>query len=344
MMKKTTVVILNYNGEKHLSTFLPTVIKNSPQAVIVVADNGSTDESLTYLNTLGDAIQIIVLDKNYGFAEGYNQALKHCLSDYYILLNSDVLVTEGWLSPLIAQLESGEHIAACQPKILSYKNKDKFEHAGASGGFMDIWRYPFCRGRVFYEAETDNNQYDDVREVFWASGACMAIKAPLFKNFGGFDSEYFAHMEEIDLCWRMKRAGYSIFATPTSVVYHVGGGTLDYYSPFKSYLNFRNSLMTIFKNESWWRLSWFFLFRLILDGVAGGMYLLKGEFRLLYTIIEAHFGFYKRIFSVLEKRRLYNQLIQQHRIGQENKVGFINKSIIFHYFLKKNRTFNNITS
>jgi GT2 family glycosyltransferase len=341
-MKKTAVVILNYNGKKHLETFLPNVIRCSEGAEIVVADNGSTDDSLAYLKTFGEAIEIIVLDKNYGFAEGYNQALKNYCSDYYILLNSDIEVNEGWISPLVKMLESDEKIAACQPKILSYKDKTKFEHAGAGGGWMDFFAYPFCRGRVFYETENDLGQYDDESEIFWASGAAMCIKAKLFHGLGGFDGDYFAHMEEIDLCWRAKKAGFRIMVAPSSVVYHVGGGTLDYLSTFKSFLNFRNSLMTILKNESALKLVWFLPFRMILDGFAAGMYLIKGEFRFIWTILRAHFAFYFSFFSTLKKRRINHQLIENQRIAPENKVGILNKSIVWNYFFKKKKTFRDI--
>ncbi len=339
MDKKIGVVILNYNGKKHLETFLPSVISNSEGAEIVVADNGSTDDSLAYLETFGDAIKTMVLDKNYGFSEGYNQALKHYCADYYVLLNSDIEVTKGWLLPMYEALEKDPTIAACQPKILAYKDKTKFEHAGAAGGWMDTLAYPFCRGRVFYETETDLGQYDSEAEIFWASGAALFIRATLFHGIGGFDPDYFAHMEEIDLCWRLKRAGFKIKAIPSSVVYHIGGGTLDYLSTRKSYLNFRNSMMTIFKNEPISKLLWFFPLRLILDGIAGGMYLLKGEFRFIPTIIAAHFAFYGTIFKTIKKRKLFSQYIENQRIAPFNKKAIYKGSIVWAYFVKKKKTF-----
>ncbi len=339
---KTGIVILNYNGRKHLETFLPNVIANSAGAEIVVADNGSTDDSLAYLRSFGSQIETIVLDKNYGFAEGYNQALKDYCTDYYILLNSDIEVSENWITPLIAALNNDETVAACQPKILSYKDKTKFEHAGAAGGWIDSLGYPFCRGRIFYDTETDTGQYDSEEEIFWASGAALCIRAKLFHGLGGFDGDYFAHMEEIDLCWRLKRAGFKIKVAPQSVVYHVGGGTLDYLSTFKSYLNFRNSLFTYLKNMPVGKLLWFIPLRLVLDGVAAGMYLLKGEFRFIPTILKAHFAVYGDFLKTIEKRKKYNQLIENQRIAPENKNAILKKSLLIEYFLKKKKKWSEI--
>ncbi len=341
---KIGVVILNYNGEKHLKTFLPKVIANSPEAEIVVADNGSTDGSLAYLSKFGSQIKIIKLDKNYGFAEGYNQALKRYTSKYYILLNSDIEVSKNWIMPLVLELEKDKTVAACQPKILSHQNINRFEHAGAAGGWMDYLGYPFCRGRVFFQTEEDQAQYNNTEEIFWASGAALCIRAELFHNIGGFDGDYFAHMEEIDLCWRLKRAGFKIKAVGNSVIYHVGGGTLDYQSTFKSYLNFRNSLFTYLKNEPSSKLWWFIPLRMMLDGLAAMMYILKGEFRFIPTILKAHFSFYTNIFYTLKKRKKYNELIENQRIAPFNETGILKKSIVWAYFLQKKKTFQEITT
>lgn len=337
------IVILNYNGKKYLAQFLPSVLASEyPNFSIIVADNHSTDDSIDFLKAHYPTIQTVVLEKNYGFAEGYNQALKQIDADYYILLNSDIEVTADWISPLIKCITTTPNVAAVQPKILSYKDKLLFEHAGAAGGFMDKFAYPFCRGRIFTSVEKDERQYDNATEIFWASGAALCINATLFHKIGGFDGDYFAHMEEIDLCWRLKRAGYSIWVVPQSVVYHVGGGTLDYDSPFKVFLNFRNSLFTILKNESWAKLSWFFVFRLILDGVAGLSYLSKKQFNLTYQILKAHFACYAVFLKILSKRKKYNQRIADCSIGNPNSNGQINQSIVYQFFIKKKTTYTAI--
>lgn len=338
-----SIVILNYNGKKHLTQFLPSVIKNlTANSELIIADNASTDDSIAFLREHYPSLQIILLDKNYGFAEGYNQALKQIKSDIYILLNSDVAVTEGWIENLTSPFQFDNTIAAIQPKILSFNKKQLFEHAGAAGGWMDSLAYPFCKGRIFNDVEEDKGQYDKQSEIFWASGAAMCIKADLFHQIGGFDGDYFAHMEEIDLCWRLKRAGFKIIAAPQSVVYHLGGGTLDYASPFKVFLNFRNSLSTIVKNSPSYKLVWFIFFRLCLDGIAGIFYLSKRNYNLTWTIIKAHFAFYAIFFKVLAKRKKYNQLIEQCKIGDSNNAGVFNQSIVYQYFIKKKKTFTDL--
>ena len=247
-MIKTAVVILNWNGRQHLEQFLPSVVKHTPaSAQIIVADNGSTDDSVAFLREHYPTINIISLPKNYGFAEGYNRALEQVDSDYFVLLNSDVEVTAGWLEPLVATLTNDSSVAAVAPKLRSYGYRDQFEYAGASGGFIDFLGYPFCRGRILSTVEQDRGQYDSPREVFWASGAAFCCRADLFRILGGFDADFFAHMEEIDLCWRMQLAGYRIVVEPRSVVYHLGGGTLPNESPQKLYLNYRNNLSMLFK-------------------------------------------------------------------------------------------------
>lgn len=337
------IVILNYNGKKHLAQFLPSVIKNlTANSELIIADNASTDDSVDFLQKHYPSLKTIQLEKNFGFAEGYNQALKQVKSDIYILLNSDVEVNEGWIEKLITPFQEDKYIAAIQPKILSFNNKHLFEHAGAAGGWMDSLAYPFCKGRIFNEVEEDKGQYDEQSEIFWASGAAMCIKADLFHQIGGFDGDYFAHMEEIDLCWRLKRAGYKIMVAPQSVVYHLGGGTLDYASPFKVFLNFRNSLSTILKNSSTTKLLWFIFFRLCLDGIAGIFYLSKKQYQLTWQIIRAHFAFYGSFFQTLSKRKKYNQLIEKCKIVEENKTATLNKSIVYQYFIKKKKTFTEL--
>jgi hypothetical protein len=287
-------------------------------------------------------LELIQLSQNFGFAEGYNQALKSMKSDYYVLLNSDIEVKNDWIEPLVNLLESDKTIGAAQPKILSFHNKTKFEHAGGAGGFMDIFAYPFCRGRLFNDVETDEGQYDNSTEIFWASGAAMFVRAETYHQLEGLDGSYFAHMEEIDLCWRLKRAGFKVMVEPKSVVYHVGGGTLDYDSPFKVFLNFRNSLYTIVKNEPFVKLIWFFIVRLLLDGLAGILFLSKKQYNLTYQIIKAHFTFYGQFFKVLKRRKHYNQLIKKYSIGGATQGGKYPQSIVFQYFIKKKKTFSQL--
>ena len=247
---KAAVVILNWNGRKFLQQFLPFVLRYSGDAEIIVADNASSDDSRDLLSREFPAVRQILNDKNLGFAGGYNEALKKVEADYFILLNSDVEVTPGWIKPVIEMMENDRTIAACQPKLLSYAQREFFEYAGAAGGFIDAYGYPFCRGRIFNSIEKDTGQYNDARRVFWASGACMFVRASAFKEVNGFDETFFAHMEEIDLCWRLQKAGGSIWYNPQSAVYHVGGGTLHKSNPHKTYLNFRNNLLMLYKNLS----------------------------------------------------------------------------------------------
>jgi GT2 family glycosyltransferase len=340
-MPTVAVVILNYNGRAYLEQFLPSVLASSyGNMSVIIADNASSDDSIAFLQDHYPSLRIVSLSQNHGFAEGYNQALKQIQSDYYILLNSDIEIKNDWISPLIDVLEKDKTVAAVQPKILSYKDKTKFEHAGAAGGWIDTFAYPFCRGRIFNDTETDEGQYDNQAEIFWASGAALCIRGELFHQIGGFDGDYFAHMEEIDLCWRLKRAGYKIMVEPKSVVYHVGGGTLDYASPFKVFLNFRNSLYTIVKNEPWSKLVWFFVVRLLLDGLSGILYLSKGQFQLTWQILRAHFVFYGNIPKTIAKRKSYNEKIAQCRIAPENKAAIHSQSIVFQYFIQKKKRFD----
>lgn len=345
-MPMTAVVILNYNGKKYLQQFLPVVQKHTPEAKIIVADNGSTDDSVAFLEQFYPEVRLIISKINHGFAGGYNEALKHLAAEdwkYYVLLNSDVEVTDHWLSPLLELMENEDTIAACQPKVRSHLQKNQFEYAGGSGGWLDSLGYPFCRGRIFAITEADEGQYNDVQEIFWATGAAMMIRAKLFHESGGFDADYFAHLEEIDLCWRLKRAGYKIMVQPDAVVYHVGGGTLAYNTPYKTYLNFRNSLYTLVKNEPTGRLLWLLPLRLILDGLAGILFIFEGKMQHLRAIVNAHWTFFPNFGKVLQKRQDILHRINQIRIG-ESRVweGRLNGSIVFRYYLLKKRKFRDL--
>lgn len=332
-MEEIAIVILNFNGKSYLEKFLPSVIKHSPNSEIYVADNNSTDDSIHFLQNYYPEIKLIVNKINGGFAKGYNDALKQIKSKYYLLLNSDIEVTANWLLPLYNTISS-EKIAACQPKILAYHDRTKFEHAGACGGFLDINYYPFCRGRILEQTEVDSNQYDYKQEIFWASGACILIKSDLFHKLEGFDEDFFAHMEEIDLCWRLKKLGYQIYVNPESVVYHVGGGTLNYMSPFKTYLNFRNSLFMILKNHQGF---YFFkiIKRLILDGLAGILFIGQGQIKHMFSVVKAHFSFYKYFFKMLKKRKKINK---QSSIF--NNKGLYQGNILWAKYVKKINSFN----
>lgn len=341
--KNVAIVILNYNGVHHLERFLPDVVKNSPTSVrIIVADNASTDHSLQFLEKNYPQLERIVLSKNYGFAEGYNQALKQIVADFYVLLNSDVAPDKDWLPPLIGWLYQNNSHAAVQPKIKAAEERDKFEFAGGSGGFMDKWCYPFCRGRIFFDTEIDEGQYDDTREIFWASGAAMAIRADLYHTFNGLDGSYFAHMEEIDLCWRMKRAGFKIGVVPDSTVYHLGGGTLPQESPRKVFLNFRNSLKTIVKNEPISKLWWFLPFRLVLDGLAASFYIKQGRWSFFASVFKAHIAFYTSLPAIIKSRQSSNALVKANRIGPESKIGRYRGAIILDFFLLKKSAFSQL--
>lgn len=341
---EVAVVILNYNGRSYLEKFLSSVLNSSYQNLTVyVADNGSQDQSLQWLAENAPEIRRIDLKKNYGFADGYNRALRQIDSDYYILLNSDLEVQSGWIEPIIELLEKDPETAACQPKILSYSNKEAFEYAGASGGWIDYLGYPFCRGRVFDFTENDEGQYNDRQEIFWASGAALFIRADLFHEIGGFDPDYFAHAEEIDLCWRLKRAGYKIQVVPESVVFHLGGGTLSYQAPNKAYLNFRNTLYTIWKNENNSKLWWLIPTRLLLDGVAGGLFLVQGKFAHIKAIIRAHWTFIPQIGQLMQKRRHYTQLVEKVSNGlPPNEEGRYGGSIIWQYYAMGKKRFKAI--
>jgi riboflavin kinase/FMN adenylyltransferase len=343
-LPSVAVVILNYNGVDFLKKFLPSVLKSEYKNLSIhMADNGSSDTSIALLKTTFPGVEIIDLEDNHGFAQGYNLALDQVDADYLVLLNSDVEVTQNWITPIIELMERDKTIGACQPKIKSYHNKEYFEYAGASGGWIDRLGYPFCRGRIFDKLEKDQGQYNTTSEIFWASGAAFFVRGKLFKALGGFDPDYFAHAEEIDLCWRIKRAGFKVMVKPRSVVYHVGGGTLDYQNPRKTYLNFRNTLFTILKNEPKRKLFWLIPTRLILDGIAGGLFLVQGKFSHIKSILQAHLSFYQSFYSMVEKRKMYNEKIQKISISNTpNKVGTYQGSMVWQYYIRKVKFFKNL--
>ena len=330
-MKKVAVVILNWNGKDFLEKFLPSVTKfNNDFTDIIVADNASTDDSINFIKNNYPTIKLIINDKNYGFAKGYNEALKHVDSEYAVLLNSDVEVTQNWIEPIIELMDADKTIAACQPKIRDYNNPKYFEYAGAAGGFIDYLGYPFCRGRIFNHLEEDKGQYDDVKEIFWATGACMFVRMEYYNKVGGLDNFFFAHMEEIDLCWRFKNLGYKIMYIPNSTVYHVGGGTLNKIKPQKTFLNYRNNLFLLHKNLSPKIRNWILLQRLVLDGVAGIKLLLEGKPKHTLAIIKAHFAFYKNIKQNKNKRQ---------NVSNPNLTGIFNKSVLVKSFVEKKHTY-----
>ena len=331
---------MNFNGKNWLEKFIPTFITHSEKdAGIYVIDNGSSDDSLLYLNNNFPSIKTIQLEKNLGFAGGYNEGLKKINAEFFIIVNSDIEVTKNWIPPLIKVLKNNTNISAVQPKIKSYNNKDYFEYAGAAGGFIDALAYPFCRGRVFDYAELDKKQYDTYSEIFWSSGACMAIKSKDFKDVGGFDKDFFAHMEEIDLCWRLKNLGKNIFYTSESTVYHFGGGTLKYNSPKKTYLNYRNNLWMIHKNyKGEIPLILFVLIRILLDQISGFKLVLSGDLKGYFSIIKAHFSYIISIGKMNVKRKQFS------KINFHELEGYSRKSTIWNYFFLKRKTFSEITN
>ena len=303
-MISTAVVILNWNGRQHLEQFLPSVVEHTPRTVrIIVADNGSTDDSVEFVQSIYPDIEIIRLEHNYGFAKGYNLALERVDAEYFILLNSDVEVTQGWVEPLVATITNNQRVGAVAPKLRSYGRREMFEYAGAAGGYIDVLGYPFCRGRILSEVERDEGQYDDKREVFWASGAAFCCRADLFRLLGGFDADFFAHMEEIDLCWRMQLAGYQVMVEPRSVVYHLGGGTLPNNSPRKLYLNYRNNLMMLFKCAPTWQRCLVAVARPVADALSAVVYLVKGQRELARAVWQAYKEFFLSHKTLGKKRK-----------------------------------------
>jgi len=335
-MLKVAVVILNWNGRKFLEDFLPSVLKNIPvYAEIIIADNDSTDDSLSFLQQNYPQIRIVQNLENGGYAKGYNEALEKIEAEYYILLNSDIEVSEKWIEPIIEFMDLNSKVAACQPKILSFHQRTHFEYAGAGGGFIDKYGYPFCRGRIFQEIEKDEGQYNDIKEVFWASGACMFVRSSVFHELEGLDNDFFAHMEEIDFCWRAKNNGYKIYYHPKSIVYHVGGGTLPKGNPRKTYLNFRNNFYLLYKNVESNKLAIVFAWRLLLDGVAGIKFLLDGSLMDAIAVIKAHFHFYAALGNLQRKRKK----LAQKPVGQVYQ-----RNIVFEHFVKKIKYFNLLNS
>ena len=305
---KTALVILNWNGKNWLEKFLPNILNLSKNVNVFLVDNASTDDSVSFVEEYYNTVTIISNKINGGFAKGYNDSLRHINAEYYILLNSDIEVSKGWIYPLIKLMDSDINIAACQPKILDFNNKEYFEYAGASGGYIDNLGYPFCRGRIFDDIERDNGQYNDTAEVFWATGACIIVRSSVFWEVNGFDEGFFAHQEEIDLCWRLKNKGYKIMIEPKSYVYHVGGGTLAVGSHLKTFLNFRNNLFMLFKNLPITQLLYVLPLRLILDGVAAITFLQKNNgISHFFSVAKAHLSFYYKIFDLIKKRRNIKQ-------------------------------------
>lgn len=336
---KISIVILNWNGATLLQQFLPSVIECSKgdSVQVVVADNGSTDGSLKLIEKLFPEVTILDLKQNYGFAMGYNVALSQIEADYFVILNSDVEVTQGWLDAPVRMMEKDKSIAAVQPKILSYQRKTYFEYAGAAGGFIDRFGYPFCRGRIFDQVEEDKGQYDSVIDIFWATGACMFVRAGLFHQAGGFDAAFWAHMEEIDLCWRLKNRGYRIVYTPESKVYHLGGGSLAYDNPRKLFLNFRNNLWLLYKNLPGNQLFYILFVRMILDGIAALKLVGELNFNGIRSVLKAHYQFYRSL-KELHRRRM--QVLRNRKYRKPAEM--LPHSIVFHYYVRKRKRFSDI--
>jgi GT2 family glycosyltransferase len=334
--KLLAVVILGWNGKKYLEQFLHSVVSNSQGdgVEVVYADNDSTDDSVTYVSNNFPSVRIIRNKTNSGFAQGYNEALKQIDAKYFLLLNQDVEVTENWLQPLIALMESNPNIAAVQPKLRAFHERDEFEYAGASGGHIDFLGYPFCRGRLFDSVEQDNGQYDDIAPIFWASGAAMMVREDLFDQVGGLDADFFAHQEEIDLCWRLQNAGYELYVVPQSVVYHVGGGSLPQGNPRKTYLNFRNNLFLLLKNLPAFTLVWVLPFRILLDCLAAFYSVIKNKNLIdAKAILKAHFHFIKDFRKMFAKRKLTKPSVPGIVFGG---------SVIFQYFVKGKNAFSEL--
>jgi GT2 family glycosyltransferase len=338
-MIRTAIVILNWNGISWLKMFLGTAVKHSTthDTAVYVADNGSTDGSVNWIKENFKEVRLITLDQNYGFAGGYNKAIDQIDSEYVVIINSDIEVSDGWLLPLVRFMENNSDAAACQPKILSYHRKEYFEHAGAAGGFIDMYGYPFCRGRILNITEKDEGQYNDQIDIFWSSGACMIIRSEAWKKCGGFDAGFFAHMEEIDLCWRFNKAGFRITFIPQSIVYHAGGGALNYDSPYKTYLNFRNSLAMLYKNLPDEKLVPTLFKRMILDGLAAAMFLFNGRFRHFSAVLKAHISFYRSLGELRKKRAIVKKNGMDHTSGL-----ILNKSIVFEFYIKGAKTYSRL--
>ena len=338
-MIKIAIVILNWNGKRYLTKFLPSIISNSNNDgyCIYIADNGSSDDSVEWLNQNHPGIKIIPHDRNYGFALGYSKALQQIESEYFVLLNSDMEVTPHWLAPIIKTMDNDKSIAACMPKIKSYQNRELFEYAGAAGGFVDKFGYPFCRGRILNIIEKDIGQYDDMREIFWASGACMFLRASAYFEAGGLDADFFAHMEEIDLCWRLKRLGYKIIYSPEVTVYHVGGGTLPNNTPRKIFFNYRNNLFLLFKNLPSDRFLVVLFARIILDCLSSLIYIAQLKTSFFWSVLKAHFAFYGSLRKLLVKRKKFKRMEKVSHPGE-----IFPKGILISFFIKKQRHFSQL--
>ncbi len=330
------IVILNWNGRAFLEKFIPSVLGSAyDNKRVIVADNASTDDSVLYIQNNFPSVEIIKNASNFGFAKGYNEALGKVEADYYVLLNSDVEVTENWIAPVINLMESDVNIAACQPKVLSYNDKSMFEYAGASGGWIDNFGYPFMRGRVFDDCEKDHGQYDMAQPCFWASGAALFVRAKNYKESGGLDEYFFAHQEEIDLCWRLQLSGYKIYVQPASVVYHVGGGTLPKGNSRKTFLNFRNNLIMLYKNLPGWVAIWKIPVRMVLDAVAAWKSLLSGDGGYFISVVKAHLHFIKWLFN--------GKRFAMVTTGKTKTLdGLYKGCIVWDYFIKKQKTFSEI--
>jgi GT2 family glycosyltransferase len=329
---KVAVVILNWNGKELLEKFLPSIVKFSTEATVYVADNASTDDSISFVSKEFPTVKIIQNEVNGGYAKGYNDALKNLSEDIFVLLNSDVEVTKNWLQPVILEFEKDKSVVAAQPKILDYKNKAYFEYAGAAGGFIDKYGYPYCRGRIFNTLEEDTRQYNDVAKIFWASGACLFVKADAFWQAGGLDEDYFAHQEEIDLCWRLQTKGDKILYVGASEVYHVGGATLAALNPQKTFYNFRNSLLNLLKNVRGFKAFTTIFLRMVLDALAAFQFLSQGRPKHFFAIIKAHLSFYLLVPKFLQKRKIHASHIEY----------FTTESIVIQYFISKKRFFSEL--
>lgn len=330
---KTAIVILNWNGKKLLEQFLPSVVNFSlNEAEVYVADNASTDDSIAFIKQHFSSVKIVQNTQNGGYAKGYNDALKHINADIYCLVNSDIEVTKNWLTPILNVFKKEANTAIIQPKIMDFKNKTTFEYAGAGGGFIDAFGYPYCRGRVFNDLEVDNGQFNDTIDIFWASGACFFIRAEVFHQLHGFDEDFFAHQEEIDLCWRAKNSGHTIKHVGASTVYHVGGATLNTLNPKKTFLNFRNSLLSLVKNLPSAKLFPIIFSRLVLDGLAGIKFLFEGKPTHMFAIIKAHFSFYAHLLKFVKKRK-----------DTTNNVNYYkHTSVVWQYYVKGRKLFSEL--
>ena len=332
IVTKLAIVILNWNGQKFLSQFLPAIIQHAPAySEIIIADNASTDDSVSFLKTHYPSVKIIQNHENGGFSKGYNDALQHIEAEYYCLLNSDIEVTENWIEPIMELLDTNPEVAVVQPKLLSFAHKNQFEYAGACGGFLDYLGYPLCRGRVFEHLEEDAGQYNEAMEVFWATGAALFVRSAIFHQLKGLDDDFFAHMEEIDFCWRVKSLGYKIMVEPKSAIYHVGGGTLPKDSSRKTYLNFRNNLFLLLKNLPKEKLLPVFMIRFPLDWLAAIFFFMQGHVKDTWAVFRAQLSFLRQFRKIKQKRAHINKDVYKQTFQ---------KSIVFQYYIKKKTIFN----